>query len=117
MSETKVPEPLAQAVRDVCWKATPYGEDDEGFVTHYLLSVGPIHRLVAAAQGIVPNVALRNAALLPDEPADAPQGDPGWWVISGDAFRSAMTRAHAGEDPAALYIEFYANTEGDHPGD
>lgn len=51
---------LTQAIKDVCWKATPYGEDEDGFVTHYLLSSGPLHRLVGAAQSAGIGASLRN---------------------------------------------------------
>lgn len=35
----------------------------------------------------------------------------GWWVISGEDFGKALRRAHEGEDPAMLYIEYYGNSD------
>lgn len=34
-----------------------------------------------------------------------------WWVISDKDFIEAMLRAHAGEDPYMLILEYYANSE------
>lgn len=34
-----------------------------------------------------------------------------WWTIHSSQFMAAMRRAHAGEDPAMLYMEFIANSE------
>jgi len=34
-----------------------------------------------------------------------------WWVISAESFREAMQRAHDGEEPDLLYVEFWANSE------
>lgn len=47
---------------------------------------------------------------------DDPDYDPlGWWTISGTAFLAALRRAHAGEDPDALYAEHYANSQIERP--
>lgn len=35
----------------------------------------------------------------------------GWWTIKHDALRSMLERAHAGEDPSALLVELYANSD------
>jgi hypothetical protein len=45
-----VPEadPLAEAIVDLCWKATPYGGGET--VTAYLLPAGTVHRLIGIAQ-------------------------------------------------------------------
>jgi len=34
-----------------------------------------------------------------------------WWTIHSSDFMAAMRRAHAGEDPDLLYIEYVANSE------
>jgi len=34
-----------------------------------------------------------------------------WWVLRDDYFMDALRRAHAGEDPDMLYIEYHANSE------
>lgn len=39
--------------------------------------------------------------------------DSEWWAISGESFLVALRRAHEGENPDMLYIEFHANA--DHP--
>lgn len=42
-----VPEYMQQfvtALADCVVKATPYGEDSDGFIAHYLMPVGPLHR-------------------------------------------------------------------------
>ena len=39
----------------------------------------------------------------------------GWWTISGDAFLEALRRVHEGEDPDAIYAEWYANSEHEYP--
>lgn len=39
-----------------------------------------------------------------------------WWVLRSDDFGRALARAHNGEDPAALYIEFYANSRIEQEG-
>lgn len=49
---------LAEAVRDVCWKATPTGYR-EGDVATYLIPAGALHRLVGAAQGAGISASLR----------------------------------------------------------
>lgn len=33
-----------------------------------------------------------------------------WWAISAESFLAALKRAHAGEDPDLLYIEYVANS-------
>jgi hypothetical protein len=39
---------LLDLLSDVVSKATPYGEQDGGFVATYILPTGPIHRICAA---------------------------------------------------------------------
>jgi hypothetical protein len=59
---------LAAAVKDVCWKAAPYGETADGDVASYILPKGAIHRLVGAAQGAGISAALRAfGSVAPDE--------------------------------------------------
>lgn len=41
----------------------------------------------------------------------------GWWVIPGEALLDLLRRAHAGEDPDALYVEEYANASHERPGE
>lgn len=45
-------EPLRDAIVDVCWKATPYGEREDGSIDTYLVPAGALHRLCGAAQGV-----------------------------------------------------------------
>lgn len=53
-------EQLRAAIIDLCWRVTPYGEDDEGNITHYLVTAGTVHRLIGAAQGAGIPAAFRN---------------------------------------------------------
>lgn len=41
---------LAEAITDLCWKATPYGGGE--YVSAYLLPAGTVHRLIGTAQGV-----------------------------------------------------------------
>jgi hypothetical protein len=50
---------LAQAVIDLCWHVQPYGTDEDGWIGHYIVSSGPVHRLVGAAQAAGISAALR----------------------------------------------------------
>lgn len=34
-----------------------------------------------------------------------------FWAISEEALREMLNRAHAGEDPDMLYMEFWANSD------
>lgn len=65
-------ERLGEAVKDTCWRAQPYGEDAEGYVSHYLLTAGTMHRLIAAAQGA--GVAAAFPAPAPDNAEQAAEG-------------------------------------------
>ena len=47
----------------------------------------------------------------PNEEADH------WWVISSTQLHDMLARAHAGEDPDALEIEAYANSDRTNFGD
>jgi hypothetical protein len=51
---------VLDAVRDLCWKATPYGETEDSDVAAYLLPKGTIHRLVGAMQGDGHTCSLRD---------------------------------------------------------
>lgn len=48
----QVPEALDEAIRDLCWRATPCGTDATGAVNKYLLTAGTLHRLIGIAQGV-----------------------------------------------------------------
>jgi hypothetical protein len=54
----KVLRPLVEAV-DLCWKATPYGETEDGDTAAYIVPKGTVHRLVGALQGIGISASLR----------------------------------------------------------
>jgi hypothetical protein len=41
---------LADALKDVCWKATPFSTADDDSITSYLVPAGTLHRLMAQAQ-------------------------------------------------------------------
>jgi len=41
---------LAEAIKDVCWRATQYGQTEDGDVFAYIVTKGAPHRLVGAAQ-------------------------------------------------------------------
>jgi hypothetical protein len=43
---------LVRAIREIDAKATPYGEDDDGFVTRYVMPVGPLHRALGLVAGL-----------------------------------------------------------------
>lgn len=47
--------------------AVPYGEDDDGFITRYLLSTGPLHQ----ALGVIGHSAPKCAACRPTCPSEA----------------------------------------------
>lgn len=40
-------------------------------------------------------------------------GALGWWAISGEALMDMLRRVAAGEDPALVYAEEYANSDHD----
>jgi len=42
---------------------------------------------------------------------DEPSTVDVWHAVHGDTIRELLRRAHEGEDPDLLYIEFYANGE------
>lgn len=52
---------LAEAIRDVCWKATPFGVRDDDSIASYLIPAGAMHRLVGAAQGAGISASFRAA--------------------------------------------------------
>ena len=41
---------LAEALRDVIWKATPFTTADDDSITSYIVPAGTLHRLAAQAQ-------------------------------------------------------------------
>jgi len=41
---------LASAVADVMWKATPYGQTEDGDIYAYIVPKGCMHRLIGVAQ-------------------------------------------------------------------
>ena len=60
MAEQADPARVYEAVRDLLWKATQYGETDDGDTASYLLPKGTVHRLVGAMQAIGQSAPLRN---------------------------------------------------------
>ena len=59
---------LAECLRDVFWRATRYGETEDGDTFAYLVTKGAMHRLIAAAQSAGTGAAFRVANdPLPDE--------------------------------------------------
>jgi len=42
---------LADALKDTCWKATPFTTDEDESITSYIIPAGTLHRLMAQAQG------------------------------------------------------------------
>lgn len=52
---------LAGAVKDVCWKATPFGEREDGSIASYIVPSGAMHRLIGAAQSAGVNASFRAA--------------------------------------------------------
>jgi hypothetical protein len=49
-AETRHAGIVAEAT-DLCWKATPFGSDEDDHITSYLLPAGVVHRLIGALQG------------------------------------------------------------------
>ena len=64
----------------------------------------------APDEWIAPTITATDYAI----PKRVPPLPLGWWAISGESFLDALRRAHAGEDPDALYAEHYANTDVEH---
>ncbi len=60
MTDQLITEDLRRTLIDVCWKATPYGENIEGDIDAYLVPAGALHRLIGAAQGAGVPAAFRN---------------------------------------------------------
>lgn len=52
-------DPLRQAIIDLCWAVVPYGVDEDGWIMHYLVGSGAVHKLVGVAQGLGIPAALR----------------------------------------------------------
>lgn len=57
-------DPLADAVQDVCWKATILSADEDGGVFSYVVPAGALHRLVGAAQGAGISASFRDESWL-----------------------------------------------------
>jgi len=55
-------EQLTIAMQDLTWKATPYGETEDGDVAAYILPKGTVHRLIGAAGSLGIFLSLRSAA-------------------------------------------------------
>jgi hypothetical protein len=53
-------EQLTTAMQDLTWKATPYGETEDGDVAAYILPKGTVHRLIGAAAGLGIFLSLRS---------------------------------------------------------
>ena len=60
---------LAEAITDLCWKATQYGETEDGDTFAYILPKGTVHRLIGAAQSAGIPAAFRLASV--PEPSDS----------------------------------------------
>lgn len=60
---------LAVAIKDVCWRATPYGQTDDGDTFAYIVTKGAMHRLIGAAQcaGISASFRAPHETTPPDE--------------------------------------------------
>ncbi|WP_310962121.1 hypothetical protein [Nocardioides terrisoli] len=63
---------LAEAVKDVCWRAQQYGQTEDGDTFAYLVTKGAMHRLIGAAQGARIAAAFRTS----DEPLPDAQSVP-----------------------------------------
>lgn len=61
---------LAEAVVDLCWRATQYGETEGGDTYAYIVTKGSIHRLIGAAQGAGISASFRADTTIPIEPED-----------------------------------------------
>jgi hypothetical protein len=66
-SAEKVAAPFVEAV-DLCWKATPYGETEDGDTAAYIVPKGVVHRLVGALQGVGISASLRAVHVPKDTP-------------------------------------------------
>lgn len=79
---------LLHLLADVAAKATPYGEQDGGFVATYILPTGPIHRILAALGEHGRSVPLL-PGLPPEPPAPSGAGeiDRTRNAVAGEAYR------------------------------
>jgi hypothetical protein len=64
-------ERVYDAVRDLLWRATQYGETEDGDTAFYLLTKGTVHRLVGAMVSAGQSAPLRTGGTTSD-------GLPGW---------------------------------------
>ena len=62
---------LDEAIKDLLWKATPFGETEDGAIAAYLIPAGAVHRLVGAAQGAGISAALRSLGVTDEVLAQA----------------------------------------------
>lgn len=53
------------ALRDLAWKATPYGTTEDGDTMAYIIPKGALHRLIGAAQSDGISVGLRDWNVTP----------------------------------------------------
>jgi hypothetical protein len=98
---------LAAAVIDLCWRATPFGEDADGFVDKYLLTTGTVHRLIGAAQCAGISAAFRSPQKVRSDQEQADQHDreqraKGWdecWKVAGDYAAALMLGKRVPEPP------------------
>lgn len=63
------PPSLSDAIRDVCWKATPFGvRDEDEAIMSYIVPAGALHRLVGEAQNAGISASLRALSVDVKEP-------------------------------------------------
>lgn len=62
---------LVSAVADVMWKATPYGQTDDGDVYAYIVPKGCMHRLIGVAQQNGANIPVAFRAIVPPVPGSS----------------------------------------------
>jgi hypothetical protein len=53
-------ERVGEAIKDTCWKATPYGITQDGDIHAYIVPKGTMHRLIGAAQSAGISAVFRN---------------------------------------------------------
>jgi hypothetical protein len=93
---------LMDAVKDVCWKATPVYLADGEDVNYYMVPKGTLHRLVARGQPLG-SVALRNGQRDTAVKAKLEQGKPddAELIATNQLLRAALRVAH--DDLEAMY--------------
>ena len=68
MTEKDRDEVLGSAVVDLLWKATPFGETEDGDIAAYIVPKGAVHRLVGAAQCAGLSASLRDIGVHEEAP-------------------------------------------------